>query len=157
MQQAIQDSQKMNAIQLIILGVEGGLFGLASVVIIWLVTSRVVARRLAIFRVFLAVPSGVVRSLATAAYALEEGSAQQDETLEVRGQWPSLLPSCLRDGVSCWGVAVFTCKVPVHVHVTTCAVPMLFCNHSLKRTTLIKLPVMVTWSLDLAATKQRLK
>jgi hypothetical protein len=78
MQQAIRDSQKMNDIQLIIIALEGGLIGITSVVVIWVVMSRVVMQRFAVFSIFMAVPSGVIRALATTALNLEEGGEEED-------------------------------------------------------------------------------
>jgi hypothetical protein len=45
MQQAIDDSDKMNSIQLIILAVEGGFVGMGAVLVMWLLTSRLVNHR----------------------------------------------------------------------------------------------------------------
>ncbi len=79
MQQAIQDSNQVNNIQLIILAVEGACVGLASVVVVWIVSSKLLARRVAVYSVFMLIPSGVIKAQASRPVNLEEGGEDEDD------------------------------------------------------------------------------
>jgi hypothetical protein len=81
MQQAIDDSTKMNSIQLIILAVEGGFVGMGAVLVMWIAASAVMFRRYAVFSVFMTVPAGILRGLATQAFNLGEG--EEDDQVRV--------------------------------------------------------------------------
>ncbi len=90
MQLTVDNSRKMNEIQLIILGVEGAFVALLAALVMSFFAARVVKRRCAVFSVFLTVPSGILRSLATATFQLDEGGD------EVRACVLRVLPATLR-------------------------------------------------------------
>lgn len=66
MQKAVDDSNKLNQIQLIILALEGLVIGTLSVAIMWYYAGRAVGQRYAVLSIFMAVPAGIIRTLATA-------------------------------------------------------------------------------------------
>ncbi|KAL6757714.1 hypothetical protein V8C86DRAFT_1619603 [Haematococcus lacustris] len=82
MQVAIQDSKKVNNMQLIILALEGGIISTVAIIVMWSVTAAVVFRRYAIYCVFLLVPHGLVKGLATKPLGIKEDGASGEEGAE---------------------------------------------------------------------------
>ncbi|KAJ9530074.1 hypothetical protein QJQ45_023353, partial [Haematococcus lacustris] len=78
MLQAIADSKKVNDVQLIILAVEGVVISCTAILVMWILSSKVVFRRYTIYSVFMLVPHGLIRSLATKSIELEEGAQEED-------------------------------------------------------------------------------
>ncbi|GFH11728.1 tiny macrocysts protein B [Haematococcus lacustris] len=81
MQKAIGDSKTVNNVQLIVLAVEGGVVSVIAIAVMWFATSRAVYRRYAVYTVFMLMPQGLVKALATKSVELGEGNAEDmDET-----------------------------------------------------------------------------
>ncbi|KAJ9529670.1 hypothetical protein QJQ45_014402 [Haematococcus lacustris] len=73
---------QVNNMQLIILALEGGIISTVAIIVMWSVTAAVVFRRYAIYCVFLLVPHGLVKGLATKPLGIKEDGASGEEGAE---------------------------------------------------------------------------